>query len=157
MTSSVNAPLISFEQDQQLINALLGLLELEQASLIKVDIETLEEMLEDKNQLLQRIRTTSNNRYSTLTKHGFEPSEVGMFTWMQQQNNPNLYQSWQDFQKAINLAKEMNRLNGMLINKHFSRNQQLLSHLQNNVSSGAVYGRDGQSKSTSLLYASTKA
>jgi flagella synthesis protein FlgN len=150
-------PLLSFEQDQQLINALLGLLEREQAMLIKVDIDGLEVMLEHKNQLLQRIKTVASHRYSTLTKQGFEASEKGMFAWLQQQNQPSLNQSWAVFQNEINLAKEMNRLNGLLINKHFSRNQQLLSHLQNSVGNASIYGRDGQSKSTSLLYASTTA
>jgi flagella synthesis protein FlgN len=40
----------------------------------------------------------------------------------------------------------MNRLNGVLINKHFNRNQQLLNHLQGNSSAGDVYGKNGQAK-----------
>jgi flagella synthesis protein FlgN len=157
MNLSVAKPLLAFEQDQQLMNALLKLLEREQATLIKLDVEGLEVMLEDKNQLLLRIKTAANNRYSTLQTHGFEGSEAGMLAWLQQQNKPSLNQSWAVFQKTINLAKEMNRLNGMLINKHFSRNQQLLSHLQNSVSNASVYGRDGQSKTTALQYATTEA
>jgi flagella synthesis protein FlgN len=45
-------------------------------------------------------------------------------------------------------TKETNRLNGVLINKHFSRNQQILNHLQGKPEAGNMYGKNGQAKTS---------
>jgi flagella synthesis protein FlgN len=42
-------------------------------------------------------------------------------------------------------AKELNRLNGLLIGRHMSHNQQMLDAIQNVVQGGKIYGPDGQS------------
>ncbi len=140
---------VSFEQDAQLVNDLLTALYSEQSSLVMADIDAIEALLEEKSVLLQRINITAKSRYEALAANGFEPSEMGMVAWLKQQAKPATNQSWVDFQKALSQAKEMNRLNGMLINKHFNRNQQLLNHLQGNSSAGDVYSRNGQAKSQS--------
>jgi flagella synthesis protein FlgN len=140
---------VSFEQDAQLVNHLQALLSREQTSLVMVDIDAIDALLEEKAVLLQRINLVAKSRYETLAANGFESSEVGMAAWLKQQAKPAMNESWADFQKALSQAKEMNRLNGMLINKHFNRNQQLLNHLQGNYSAGAVYGRNGQTQSQS--------
>jgi len=132
----MNAPTsiqsVSFKQDAQLVNQLLAMLSLEQTNLIMVDVDAIEALLEEKSVLLQRINLAAKSRYEALAVNGFESSEVGMTAWLKQQAKPALNESWADFQKALSQAKEMNRLNGMLINKHFNRNQQLLNHLQGN-------------------------
>lgn len=149
----MNAPTsiqsVSFEQDAQLVSQLQALLSREQTNLVEVDIDAIETLLEEKSRLLQRINLVAKSRYEALAANGFESSEVGMTAWLKQQAKPVMNESWADFQKALSQAKEMNRLNGMLINKHFNRNQQLLNHLQGNSSAGAVYGRNGQAKSQS--------
>ncbi|MCX7188780.1 MAG: flagellar protein FlgN, partial [Methylotenera sp.] len=71
----------------------------------------------------------------------------GMLAWLKHQAKPVINQQWLNFQKTLSQAKEMNRLNGVLINKHFNRNQQLLNHLQGNSNAGDVYGKNGQAKS----------
>lgn len=142
---------VSFEQDVQLVNHLQALLSREQAGLVVVDLDAIEALLEEKSTLLQRINLVARHRYEALAANGFEPSEAGMTAWLKQQAQPAMHKAWAGFQKALHQAREMNRLNGMLINKHFSRNQQLLNHLQGNSSAGEVYGRNGQATSQSLL------
>ncbi|MFA6179417.1 MAG: flagella synthesis protein FlgN [Methylophilaceae bacterium] len=142
---------ISFEQDAQLVNQLLALLSREQTSLVMADIDAIESLLEEKSVLLQRMNITAKTRYEALATNGFEAGETGMIAWLKQQAKPNMNDSWTEFQKALSQAKEMNRLNGMLISKHFNRNQQLLNHLQGNSSAGAVYGKNGQAQSSSTL------
>lgn len=137
---------ISFDQDAKLVNELLAVLLREQSNLIVMDIDSIEVLLEEKAILVQRIGEVAKNRYEVLGKNGFEPNEAGMLAYLKQQVKSDLNNIWADFQKALSQAKEMNRLNGILINKHFSRNQQLLSHLQGASNTTTVYGRDGQAK-----------
>lgn len=149
MTVTTSTKHISFEQDAHLMNKLLDALSREQTSLVMADIDSIEAVIEEKSVLLQSINITAKSRYEALAANGFEPSEVGMMAWLKHQAKPTINELWESFQKALNQAKEMNRLNGMLINKHFNRNQQLLNHLQGNSSAGDVYGRNGQAKSQS--------
>lgn len=140
---------ISFEPDARLVNELLALLSREQSKLVMIDIDAIEGLLEEKSVLLERINVTAKGRYNLLAANGFEPSEAGMQAWLKHASTPVLNRAWSDFQLTLNQAKEMNRLNGMLINKHFNRNQQLLNQLQGISNAGSVYGRDGQAKPAS--------
>lgn len=149
MTTTTSIKKISFEQDAHLLNNLLETLMREQTSLVIADIDTIETLIEEKSVLLQSINITAKSRYEALAANGFEPSEVGMVAWLKHQAKPAINELWESFQKTLNQAKEMNRLNGMLINKHFNRNQQLLNHLQGNSSASDVYGKNGQAKSQS--------
>jgi flagella synthesis protein FlgN len=140
---------ITFEQDAKLVSNLLEVLTREQSSLVMADIDAIEIAMEEKSFLLQNISITANSRYAALAASGFEANESGMIIWLKRQEKPALSESWAHFQKSISQAKEMNRLNGLLINKHFNRNQQLLNHLQGNSANGSVYGKNGQAKSQS--------
>ena len=149
MSKPTSHSAITFEQDEKLVSSLLEVLTREQSSLVMADVDAIEAAMEEKSFLLQNISTTANNRYAILAKNGFEASEAGMIAWLKHQAQPALFESWAHFQKLISQAKEMNRLNGLLINKHFNRNQQLLNHLQGNSANGSVYGKNGQAKSQS--------
>ena len=140
---------ITFEQDAKLVNQLLQVLTREQSSLVMIDVDAIEVAMDEKSILLQNISSAANNRYAALLKIGFEASEVGMTTWLKSQAKPALDKAWEDFQRTITQAKEMNRLNGILINKHFNRNQQLLNQLQGNSTNASVYGKNGQAQSQS--------
>jgi len=142
-----------FEQDAKLLNELLFLLSREQVSLINADIDSIEAMLDEKSDLLQRINASVQIRYKALSKAGFEPNENGMAMWIRQDTLLKHAEAWQNFQKTLEQAKEMNRLNGQLINKHFNRNQQFLNHLQGTSSVG-VYGPNGQTSSQNYSRAS---
>lgn len=149
MSKPTSNSAITFEQDAKLVNNLLEVLTREQSSLVIADIDAIETAMEEKSFLLQSISTTANSRYAILAANGFEANESGMLAWLKHQAQPVLLEAWVHFQKLINQAKEMNRLNGLLINKHFNRNQQLLNHLQGNSANGGVYGKNGQAKSQS--------
>jgi flagellar biosynthesis protein FlgN len=149
MNKPASNPMITFEQDAKLVSNLLEVLTREQSSLVLSDIEAIEAAMEEKSVLLQNISLTANSRYAALAASGFAPNESGMTDWLKNQTKSTLTESWECFQKAIHQAKEMNRLNGVLINKHFNRNQQLLNHLQGSSDNSGVYGKNGQAKSQS--------
>lgn len=135
---------ISFEQDAKLIDLMLTLLKREQTDLVHANIGSIENLMDEKSEILQAINLSTNVRHDALRKLGLPANEEGMETWVRQQNKSSLTATWQAFQKTVGQAKEMNRLNGILINKHFSRNQQLLNQLQGNYAKGGVYGANGQ-------------
>ncbi len=149
MNAPISIQAISFEQDAQLAKELLAAIRSEQSALVRADIDAIETLLDEKSALLQRMNTAVTNRYEALAANGFEANEAGMSEWLKQQAKPALNQAWIAFKKTLIQAKELNRLNGMLINRHFSVNQQLLNHLQGNSSAGDVYGRNGQAKTQS--------
>ncbi len=138
---------ISFVQDAQLMSDLLTVLTREQGHLVKLEVDAVEGILEEKSVLLQGLNLSCRARYEALATKGFDANEAGMEAWVQKQANQDISAAWANFQNTLNQAKELNRLNGLLISKHFNRNQELLNHLQGNSSDNAVYGRDGQSKS----------
>jgi flagellar biosynthesis protein FlgN len=149
MNKPTSTLMINFEQDAKLVSNLLEVLTREQSGLVMSDIDVIEAVMEEKTALLQNISLTANSRYAKLATGGFAPNESGMITWLKSQAKPALTESWERFQKSISQAKEMNRLNGVLINKHFNRNQQLLTHLQGSTGNSGVYGKNGQAQSQS--------
>lgn len=137
---------VTFTQDALLVAELIALLEREQSHLVKANVEAIEAILEEKSLLLQRLNLAAKSRYQLLQSHGFQASESGMSDWVEKQAKKDITTAWVNFQKSLEQAKELNRLNGMLISKHFNRNQELLNHLQGNNDEGSVYGPDGQAK-----------
>ncbi|MGB7815743.1 MAG: flagellar protein FlgN [Methylotenera sp.] len=157
MKAPASIKAISFEQDAQLAKDLLATIRSEQTALVKADIDAIEALLDEKSEMLQRMNVVVLNRYEALAANGFEPNEAGMGEWLKQQAKPALNEAWAVFKKTLIQAKELNRLNGMLINKHFNLNQQLLNHLQGNSNTGDVYGRNGQAKTQSTMRAALMA
>ena len=136
-----------FEQDAKLVNDLVFLLSREQISLIEADIDAMEALLDEKSMLLQSINASVQVRYQALSNAGYEPNEDGMFAWIKNTDSVKLTLLWQDFQNTLEQAKELNRLNGQLINKHFNRNQQFLHQFKGGLANDSVYGRNGQTTS----------
>lgn len=135
-----------FDQDAKLLNELVTLLEREQASLVKMDIDAVESILDEKSELIQSISESSQVRHAELAKVGFDADENGMASWIRVHAQEKEQVAWQTFQAQLTQAKELNRVNGQLINQHFKRNQQALNQLQGQSSStsAGVYGANGQ-------------
>lgn len=149
MSVTTSGKSVSLVQDAKLLSDLLTLLGREQKHLLKADVDAIQVVLEEKSLLLQQLNLAAKQRYDALAAHGYEANEAGMEAWVQHEAKPAISASWTNFQKSLNEAKEMNRLNGLLIAKNFSRNQELLNLLQGNSGADAVYGKDGQSKTQS--------
>lgn len=150
MSTSTKATIV-FEQDTLLVNQLLLDLQYEQEALVVADINAIEKLIDQRLVLLQQLSVAAKNRYDALAAQGYEANEKGMAQWLDAQAKPALHLAWVSFQKSLVQAKEMNRLNGVLINKHFNRNQQVLAHLQGDTSKAAMYSKNGQAKSQLYL------
>jgi flagella synthesis protein FlgN len=138
---------ISIEHESRAVGRLVEILEQEQGYLINADIDQIQPLLEEKSTLLQSLNASSQERYQWLSAAGFTANESGMSEWLKQSSEDALQTSWLTMQQALFKAKELNRVNGMLINKHFTRNQQLLSTLQGQTEVDNFYGPNGQATS----------
>lgn len=135
---------ISFQADAALVAQLLQALQQEQQALIAADLAAIEAMLDGRNALLQSISMVAHQRYEALAAAGYPASEAGMAAWLAQQQDARTQQDWTTFQQQLAQAKELNRVNGLLINKHFQRNQERLDSLHGRQSSAQFYGKNGQ-------------
>ncbi|MCB5187982.1 flagellar protein FlgN [Methylobacillus caricis] len=141
---------LGFDVEIKLVDALLLLLKREQASLIKVDVDTMEGLLNEKAQVLQDLSSNTQSRYKSVAALGFDADEQGLAKWLAAQDS-GIQASWGRFHALLDQAKELNRLNGILINKHFNLNQNVLNTL-GRPSSNQFYGPNGQSSSGSGFY-----
>lgn len=134
---------VTFEKDAALVSELLNDLQSEQSALISADLDVIERMVDKRVELLQALGAAANSRYDALAAAGFEPNEQGMSAWLQTQSSPLLDSAWVTFQQQLVQAKELNRLNGILINKNFIRNQEKLDALNGKSSAPQFYGKNG--------------
>lgn len=145
MTSFGNGPATTLPQEQEAILALTALLEQEQEYLIAADIERIATLTAPKAESAAHMATLTNQRHEALAAAGFEASEEGMQAWM---NTPGatagVREAWQKLLALATAAKEINRVNGTLINKQMARNQAVLNVLQHGSEQGSpVYGPSG--------------
>jgi flagella synthesis protein FlgN len=145
---------VSFEKDAALVSELLHDLQSEQSALVSADLDTIERMVDKRVELLQALGAAANARYEALAASGFEPNEQGMSAWLKKQSNPLLDEAWVSFQAQLVQAKELNRLNGILINKNFMRNQEKLDALNGKSSATQFYGKNGQAHRASTARSS---
>lgn len=149
MTQANFSNTISFETDAALVAVLCEDLLAEQDALIAADLTRIEQMLDKRAPLLQSIATAAQQRYDALALAGYEASENGMAAWLQKQANSAMNQAWVVFQKQLVQSKELNRLNGLLINKHVLRNQEKLDVLTGKSAAPQFYGKNGQTQGAS--------
>jgi flagella synthesis protein FlgN len=138
---------ISIEQESRTVSRLIEILEQEQSCLIQADLEQVQTLLDEKSTLLQSLNLLSQERYQWLSTAGYPANESGMSDWLKENREHALQTSWLTMQQSLLKAKELNRINGMLINKHLTRNQQLLSTLRGQTKSDQFYGPSGQTTS----------
>ena len=69
-----------------------------------------------------------------------------MNAWVQRMNDPAINTSWQHVLEKMRDAKELNRVNGMLINKQMTHNQALIQAMRTpaDAADTGFYGPSGQ-------------
>ena len=135
---------ITFQTEFKLVQTLVNLLEREQKTLVNHDIADIEILMDEKAQVLQKINAASQLRYRALQAESFSPDEAGMNTFIRVSVDEEMNAAWLNFQRELTVAKELNRVNGVLISRHFNRNRDRLNDLQGNHSSSTIYGANGQ-------------
>ncbi|MBC3880150.1 flagellar protein FlgN [Undibacterium sp. LX40W] len=134
-------------QEVELMSALVQLLKKEEEVLVDNTPDKLETIVLEKNTLLTQIIALEKNRNSSLSQSGLSPDAEGMnLLFSQLSTSSDVQNNWERLLNLSSAAKENNRTNGILINRHMVRNQTTLNILQQNDQTASVYGADGQSR-----------
>jgi flagella synthesis protein FlgN len=140
------SPITTVPQEQQHVSALIALMKQEQQLLVAADADGLAQLTPQKNALLQALAELSAQRHAALVAAGCDGSEAGMEPWLAVGGNLDARSQWEQLLGLAREAKELNRVNGMLINKQLAHNQGVLNALRMpaGAEAGGVYGASGQ-------------
>ncbi|MDM5178571.1 flagellar protein FlgN [Massilia sp. DJPM01] len=147
---STASPSTTLPQELALITSVLELMKQEQQLLVSADTAGLGELTPRKAQLVVEMTALGQERYQHLAAAGFAADDSGMQAWIDGGGDAQALSSWQALLDVTREAKELNRINGMLINKQLSHTQSLINAMRTPASAGeaAVYGPRGQAAPT---------
>lgn len=143
------SPMTSLPEEQQVMTLLLDLLKQEQSHLVAAEIDSLIEVTAQKSALVGKMAALASVRHRALGAAGFAAQETGMQAWMDASGNSTDVSLWQQVLDLTRAAKELNRINGMLINQRMAHSQGALNALRPNAQGGDVYGPSGHASSPS--------
>lgn len=126
------------------MHRLQELLQAEQKTLTDGNVDLLPELVSGKARIISEITVLADGRHQALVAIGMEASENSMQGWVDANGNDAEKQQWSSLLALASDVKELNRLNGVLINRHTQTNQQMMS-LFNGLVGNNFYGPDGQS------------
>ena len=149
MNGATTTPMHSLKAEHTLIISLREVLLQEQNLLVAADIDKLDPLTSRKAELINEMALTANQRHRSLAAAGFARGEAGMEAWLAAHGSEADKLLWHDVLDQTREAKELNRLNGMLINKQLSHTQAALNTLRPPSQAGAVYGPSGRTTTTS--------
>ncbi len=145
----MNTLLICIQNESDAMAKLVDILTEEQAALTQAPslslMEEISAITQLKNQQIAAISQLGKLRRNMLASLGFQQTETTMPEWLQDQAQKD---GWAKLIKFTKKAKELNRVNGLLITRHLLRNQTTLhvltKHHRSN-SGPSLYGANGQS------------
>lgn len=108
------------------------------------EADKIPEVIQEKATIVAGMAALADQRHKALSLIGFPAGEHGMQSWVDQHGSAEDKQIWEELFTIAQSAREINRLNGLLIGKQMAINQGAISILQGGVN-GSFYGPDGQS------------
>jgi flagella synthesis protein FlgN len=134
-----------------LVVCLIDLMKQEQQFLVAGNTDGLATLTPLKNQLIEQLAGLGTQRNGRLVEQGLVASETGMAAYVARAADPVLKASWQQLLERSAEAKELNRVNGMLINKQLAHNQGLIQAMRQPAGAAdtTFYGPQGQTTAVS--------
>lgn len=142
----ISSPTQTLAAEHQHLSALVTLMKQEQQMLVALDADALTDLTPKKNALVAELAALSRQRHGALAAAGCDGSEAGMEPWLAVGGNGAAREQWETMLATAREAKELNRVNGMLINRQLAHNQGVLNAMRTptNAPAGAIYGASGQ-------------
>ena len=146
MTMLTATPSTTLAQELALITSVLDLMKQEQQLLVSADTAGLDELTPRKAQVVAEMTALARQRHQSLAAAGFSADEDGMQAWVEGGGAADALSGWQALLDKTREAKELNRINGMLITRQLSHTQGLINAMRTPAGGGdaAVYGKSGQ-------------
>ncbi|MBD8528804.1 MULTISPECIES: flagella synthesis protein FlgN [unclassified Massilia] len=139
-------PHATLTSEHERIAALVDLMKQEQQLLVAADADALGELTPRKVALVQELAQLSRQRHGALGAAGFIAAEAGMEPWLAARGDDAARAAWSQLLAATAEAKELNRVNGMLLNRQMAHNQTVLNALRTPAAApeSTLYGAKGQ-------------
>ena len=137
-------PFSSLRDEQTLMTSLLALMKQEQLHLVAADIDALSDITARKTALIGQLSQLAQQRHQALAAAGFAAAEEGMDAWLATAGDTQAAPLWAGLLDTTRAAKEQNRLNSLLVNKHLLHTQGALNAMRPPAQSGNFYGPSGQ-------------
>ena len=146
MTADKTVFLQTMTAEAVAVQQFVSLLKLEQTSLSNGNIDNLPDFAEQKNKFSVHLNSLAEQRNAVLTAQGFAADRAGIETWCTKHpEEQNARKAWQKILSLAAEARELNRLNGELIQMRLQYISKALEALQSGNKSLDLYGPDGQS------------
>ncbi len=141
----MTSPLTTLNDELALISSLVELMKQEQRHLVGADIDGLTDLTPHKSQLIQDMAALSAQRHRALGQLGVAADETGMQAWLATAGSA-AQALWQHVLERTAEAKELNRVNGMLIAKQMAHTQTIMQAMRTPAAAAgdSVYGPNGQ-------------
>lgn len=136
----------ALQQEHQLITGLLDILKEEQDLLVNADTDSLAALTPRKSDLIQQLAASASQRHQQLAAAGFPAEEAGMGAYLASIQDEQATRLWEELLEHTRAAKELNRVNGMLIGRQMAHNQTVIAAMKLAASDtdATTYGPSGQ-------------
>ena len=136
----------NLKAERQLFQEFTELLQAEQETLLRGDIDRLASLAHLKSDKILILSQLEDSRNKFLSGLSYSPNQSGMEAWLQAQGgNPLDARSiWHELLELAKLAQHLNQSNGAIIEQKLRHNQQALAVLQAASKQSSLYGPNGQ-------------
>lgn len=123
---------------------LIRILEHEQASLVAAQMDALPEITRQKNDAVLQLTMTAQLRHAALQRQGYGEGEAAMKRWFDRCDaTDSLHALWRSVLDCARQAKQLNKTNGLLLNRHAAMTAAALNVLRD-ASGTDLYDPSGQ-------------
>ncbi len=143
---ATSSPTTIIADESALLRTLIALMKQEQAFLISADTDGLSGLMQEKNQAVEQMAQLARQRHALLGAAGCEAGDAGMDNYLSTADSA-ARAAWSGMLALVREAKELNRLNGMLIARQMSNNEALIDAMRvpgGTADTAGVYGPTGQ-------------
>jgi len=123
----------------------VALLEREQGMLVENRTDQLLELSGQKSSDALSLNKLAESRHTLLQHDIPQLTRAAIDDWLTKHHAKSL-PVWHDIVSLTERARELNQINGQLIQSKLRHNQQALTVLSNAVNQSALYGADGQAR-----------
>lgn len=139
---------LSVTHDLQLMQELLELLHQEESALLADNFIDIEALSHIKSDVILKLQKSNENRLFAFSKFNQNQQIDSFVSWLKNQKDQSLSNSWAKLMLLTGKAKEINTTNGLLLNQLVTRNQRLLSFFKSD-NQESLYGPNGLNTSKS--------
>lgn len=136
-------PIANIVSERDATRGFIDLLQREQRTLQQADISALISLTDEKTRRMQELAQMADARNTWLAELGHTDGCGGIERILP--DYPAAVEVWRDLLQLAEMAVQLNKINGVLIDQRLRYNQQALAVLQAATSQNSgLYGSDGQ-------------